>query len=86
MGLRYRKILKIAPGLKLNISKSGISASLGKKGASINLGRKGTRTTIGAPGTGLSYSTYSKHKSGSLKYVLFILLVIIVAAYITNSK
>jgi Protein of unknown function (DUF4236) len=86
MGFRFRKILKIAPGVKLNISKRGVSASLGKRGASFNIGGKGTRTTIGAPGTGISYSTYSRHKSGALKYWLFVLLVIVAAAYFYNLK
>ncbi|KAA5938714.1 DUF4236 domain-containing protein [Pantoea sp. Bo_2] len=56
MGLRYRKRIKIAPGLSLNISKNGISTSIGGRGATINLSKKGVRTTVGIPGTGLSYS------------------------------
>lgn len=56
MGFRFRKIIKIAPGVKLNISKSGVSTSLGGRGATLNLGAKGVRGTLGLPGTGLSYS------------------------------
>lgn len=56
MGFRYRKQIKIAPGVKLNISKSGISTSVGKRGATVNFSKRGTRTTFGIPGTGLSYS------------------------------
>ncbi|MGA4853975.1 DUF4236 domain-containing protein [Acinetobacter haemolyticus] len=60
MGFNFRKSLKIAPGIRLNITKKGISSvSLGGKGARVNLGKKGTRTTVGLPGTGLSYSSYS---------------------------
>ncbi|MGA6135863.1 DUF4236 domain-containing protein [Acinetobacter dispersus] len=60
MGFNFRKSLKIAPGVRLNITKKGISSvSLGGKGARVNLGKKGTRTTVGLPGTGLSYSSYS---------------------------
>jgi len=33
MGLRLRKSIKILPGVKLNISKSGISTSIGVRGA-----------------------------------------------------
>jgi hypothetical protein len=56
MGLRFRKILKIAPGLWINLSKSGGSLSVGGKGATLNIGRDGVRSTLGVPGSGLSYS------------------------------
>jgi hypothetical protein len=56
MGLRYRKSIKLLPGVKLNISKSGLSTSVGKPGNTLNISRRGTRSTIGIPGTGLSYS------------------------------
>ena len=60
MGFNFRKSLKIAPGIRLNITKKGVSSvSLGAKGARVNLGKKGTRTTVGLPGTGLSYSNFS---------------------------
>lgn len=63
MGFRFRKSVKILPGIRLNFSKSGISTSLGGPGASINIGPKGTRKTVGLPGTGMSYSTFSSHGS-----------------------
>lgn len=64
MGFSFRKSLKIAPGVRLNITKKGISSvSLGGKGARVNLGKKGTRTTVGLPGTGLSYSSFSPKKT-----------------------
>ncbi len=60
MGFNFRKSLKIAPGVRLNITKKGVSSvSLGGKGARVNLGKKGTKTTVGMPGTGLSYSSFS---------------------------
>lgn len=59
MGFRFRKSIKILPGLKLNLTHKGItSASIGKPGASLNIGKKGTRTSIGIPGTSLSYSKH----------------------------
>jgi hypothetical protein len=61
MGFRFRRRVKVLPGVHLNFSKSGISASVGRPGATINFGSKGTRTTVGIPGTGLSYSSYSRH-------------------------
>lgn len=57
MGFRFRKRIKIAPGININLSKSGISTSLGTRGATVNIGKKGARATVGLPGTGLSYQT-----------------------------
>ena len=70
MRFRFRKRLKLLPGISLNFSKSGIpSLSIGPKGASVNipLGRSGgTRTTLGLPGTGLSW-TEEKSKPRSIR-------------------
>jgi hypothetical protein len=57
MPFRFRKSFKIAKGLKINLSKSGISTTIGGRGASVNLSKRGTRTTVGLPGTGLSVSS-----------------------------
>lgn len=56
MGFRFQKRIKIAPGVRLNVSKSGVSTSIGGRGATVNLNSKGVRTTVGLPGTGLSWS------------------------------
>jgi hypothetical protein len=64
MGFRFRKRIKIAPGISLNLSKSGISTSLGGKGFTVNIGRGKTRTTVGLPGTGISYSTTRRADEG----------------------
>jgi hypothetical protein len=52
--MRFRKTIKIAPGFKLNISKSGISSTVGKRGLSANIGKNGTYLNTGIPGTGIS--------------------------------
>lgn len=58
MGINYRKRIKIAPGIRLNVSKKGISSvSIGKRGASVNLNKQGSQATFGIPGTGISYQT-----------------------------
>jgi len=49
--------MKIAPGLTLNLSKSGPSLSFGPRGAKVTVGRRGVRRTVGIPGTGLFYTT-----------------------------
>lgn len=56
MGFRFRQVLRIFPGLRLNLNKSGVSTSIGGRGATLNIGRKGVRGTAGIPGSGLSYS------------------------------
>lgn len=56
MGFRLRWRVRVAPGVHLNVSKSGFSVSLGGAPATLNIGRKGLKGTISAPGTGLSYS------------------------------
>ena len=55
MGLRFRKSIQLMPGVRLNVSGSGVSASLGPRGASISIGSRGTYANVGIPGTGLSY-------------------------------
>ena len=55
MGFRFRRRIKLFPGLWLNASRSGLSASLGVRGATVNLNRKGHQETVGLPGSGLSY-------------------------------
>ena len=56
MGFRFRKSIRLLPGVRLNISKSGFSTSVGRPGATINIGKRGVRGTVGLPGSGLSYS------------------------------
>ena len=56
MGFRFRKSIKIAPGIRLNISKRGQSLSIGGRGATTNISKRGIRQTFGIPGTDLSYS------------------------------
>lgn len=56
MGFRFRKTIRLLPGVRLNISKGGFSTSVGQPGATINIGKRGVRGTVGLPGSGLSYS------------------------------
>jgi hypothetical protein len=43
MSIRFRRSIKLAPGIRLNLSGSGASWSIGPRGASINVGKRGTR-------------------------------------------
>ena len=60
MAWNYRKRVKIAPGVHLNFSKSGVSTSIGPKGAKVTFGKNGTYLNTGIPGTGL----YNRQKIG----------------------
>jgi len=66
MGFRFWRRIKIAPGLTLNLSKSGGSLSFGPRGAKFTVGSRGKRATVGIPGTGLFYtSTLPSDKSSN---------------------
>ena len=55
MSFRFQRRIKILPGLRLNVSKTGISWTVGTRGASVTA-RDGKLTgNVGVPGTGLSY-------------------------------
>ena len=56
MGFRFRRSVKILPGVRLNFGTRGISTSIGVRGAHVTFGRTGTRTTVGLPGSGISYT------------------------------
>jgi hypothetical protein len=63
VALRFRKSIKLAPGIRWNISGSGSSWTLGPKGASIGIGKRGTFLNTGIPGTG--FASRSKLSGGS---------------------
>ena len=44
---------RLAPGVTINLSKSGPSVSVGPRGSKVTFGRRGVRQTVGIPGTGL---------------------------------
>ena len=64
MSWLFRRRIRVIPGVRLNLSKSGVTASIGVRGASITLGGKGgTYANVGIPGTGI----YSRRKIGGGK-------------------
>lgn len=70
MSLRFRKSMKIAPGVKLNFSKNGVGMSVGTKGARMSISPTGRVTrTLGIPGTGIydveTISTGNKKKTST---------------------
>lgn len=58
MPVRIRKTFKIFPGVKVNMSKGGISFTVGAKGYHLNFSRRGVRQTVGLPGSGISETNY----------------------------
>lgn len=56
MGWRFRRSIKIAPGVRWNIGKRSTSFSFGPRGFKVTAGTAGVRQTVGLPGTGLSYT------------------------------
>lgn len=64
MGFRFRKSISIIPGVRVNLSNSGLGLSLGPRGASVSVGRSGVYANLGLPGTGLSYRTRLDSKRG----------------------
>lgn len=69
MGFRFRKSVKIAPGVRLNVGKKSVGVSMGGKGFRHSINSSGRRTTtVGVPGTGLSYShAHSSDKKSRIK-------------------
>lgn len=55
MGWRFQKRITILPGIRLNLSRGGISASIGPKGATVTVGKNGVYGNAGIPGSGISY-------------------------------
>lgn len=58
MPLRIRKTITLFPGVRLNISKTGMSLSVGRKGFTLNFSKRGVRQTTGLPGSGISHTSY----------------------------
>ena len=67
MGLRFRRSIKIAPGVRVNLNKKSASVTFGPKGLKHTVSTTGkSHTTVGVPGTGLSYTTSGGERSASV--------------------
>jgi hypothetical protein len=60
MGFRFRRSVKILPGIRLNFGKRSVSTSIGVRGAHVTFGKTGARPTVGLPGSGISYTHLDK--------------------------
>ncbi len=61
MAWRFRKSFKLLPGVRVNVSKSGISTSIGAAPFTLNIGPRGAHATASLPGTGFSI----RHRIGA---------------------
>ena len=68
MGLRFRKSIKIAPGVKINLNKKSTSVTFGGKGVHYTSSSTGKKTaSVGIPGTGISYTQTTGQSSKQKK-------------------
>ncbi len=68
MGLRFRKSVKVASGVRINLGKKSASITVGDKGFHHTVSSTGKKiTSLSAPGTGLSYSSTRGKKPNDSK-------------------
>jgi hypothetical protein len=61
MTFRFRRRIRLFPGVYANISKRGVSVSAGVRGARVTLDKRGgVRETVSLPGTGASWNEYHR--------------------------
>lgn len=80
---RFRKTISVLPGVKVNLSKTGVSTSVGGKGATLNVGHGKRNVTLGIPGTGLSYRTQA---SSQLVIAAVVVAVVVGIAYLVQPE
>lgn len=63
MSYRFRESIKLFKGVRLNLSKTGVSLSIGSAPYTMTIGKRGLKHTVSIPNTGLSFAhtdQYSK--------------------------
>ena len=80
---RFRKTISVLPGVKVNLSKTGVSTSVGGKGATFNVGHGKKNVTLGIPGTGLSYRT---QVSSQLVFAAVVVVILVGIAYLIQPE
>jgi tetratricopeptide (TPR) repeat protein len=66
MSLRFRRSIRIAPGVRLNLTKRGIGLTAGVRGAHYSVHSSGAVTrSVGLPGTGLYYQDRRRAAAGA---------------------
>jgi Protein of unknown function (DUF4236) len=55
MSWRFRKSFRVLPGVRINVSRRGISTTIGRGPLSVHVGPTGTYANFNLPGTGISH-------------------------------
>jgi uncharacterized protein DUF4236 len=64
MGFRFYRRTHLAPGIGINLSRSGPSLTLGVRGAHVTVAARGVTKTVGLPGTGVYYTSRHGYHTG----------------------
>jgi len=66
MAFQFRKRVKVAPGVYVNLGKKGVSTSIGPRGAKLTMGKNGTYLSTGIPGTGVYNRTKLSNNTAAI--------------------
>jgi len=64
MSLRFRRSIRIAPGIHVNLGLHGAGLSVGPRGLHFGVNRRGMYTSAGIPGTGIYAVHHVRGSSG----------------------
>jgi hypothetical protein len=64
MSLRFRRSIRIAPGVHVNLGFDGAGLSVGPRGLHFGVNRRGIYTSAGIPGTGI-YAVHHIRRSSA---------------------
>jgi uncharacterized protein DUF4236 len=79
MGFRFQRRIRVAPGVRLNLSKSGVGVGVGRPGMRLGMDAKRRKyLSVGLPGTGLSYRTFFGRPvtTDTLKKVAYVVIAV----------
>jgi Protein of unknown function (DUF4236) len=85
MRIGFRRTVKIAPGIRLNLGLKSVSISTGIRGLRYTTGTRGRRVTAGLPGTGLFWTSKLLPGRHSALKPLWLLLLAILIAVVWNA-
>ena len=100
MTFRFQRRIKILPGLRLNVSKTGFSWTVGTRGARLTAKDGHLTGNAGIPGTGLSYrerldlpagkqdqvaTIKSESSSSRIPSLLVVIIVLLIGIFIGMS-
>ena len=64
MSLRFRRSIRIVPGVHVNLGLHGAGLSVGPRGFHLGVNRRGMYTSAGIPGTGIYAVHHIRRLSG----------------------